>query len=66
VVAHELGPAPSTEENRTMNRLINASALSATVKMVNDKEGVNFDGVPSGGYRRFAQFLGSTRGSIEE
>jgi hypothetical protein len=41
-------------------------ASAATVKMINDKEDVNFDGVPSGGYGRFAQFLGSTRGSIEE
>jgi hypothetical protein len=34
--------------------------------MINDKEDVNFDGVPSGGYGRFAQFVRSTRGSIEE
>jgi len=48
------------------NILFASPASAATVKMINDKEDVNFDGVPSGGYGRFAQFVGSTRGSIEE
>ena len=34
--------------------------------MINDKDDVNFDDVPSGGYARFAQFVCSTRGSIGE
>jgi len=46
--------------------LFASPASAATVKMINDKEDVNFDGVPSGGYGRFAQFVGSTRGPIEE
>jgi hypothetical protein len=48
------------------NILFASSASAATVKMINDKEDVNFDGVPSGGYGRFAQFVGSTKGSIDE
>jgi hypothetical protein len=46
--------------------LFASPASAATVQMINDKEDVNFDGVPRGGYGRFAQFVGSTRGSIEE
>ena len=48
------------------NILFASPASAATVKTINDKEDVNFDGVSSGGYGRFAQFLGSTRASIEE
>jgi hypothetical protein len=48
------------------NILFASPASAATVKTINDKEDVNFDGVPSGGYGRFAQFLGSTRASLEE
>ena len=47
------------------NILFASPASAAAVKTINDKEDVNFDGVPSGGYGRFAQFLGSTRASIE-
>jgi hypothetical protein len=48
------------------NILFASPASAATVKTINDKEDVNFDGVPSGGYGRFAQFVGSTRASLEE
>jgi hypothetical protein len=48
------------------NILFASPASAATVKMIKDKEDVNFDGVPSGGYGRFAQFVGSTKGSIDE
>jgi hypothetical protein len=43
-----------------------SAASAATVTMINGKEDVIFDGVSGGGYGRFAQFVGSTRGSIEE
>jgi hypothetical protein len=48
------------------NILFASPASAATVKMINDKEDVNFDGVSNGAYARFAQFVGTTRGSIEE
>lgn len=46
--------------------LFASPASAETVKTTNDKEDVNFDGVPSQSYQKFTQFLGSFPGSVEQ
>jgi hypothetical protein len=48
------------------NILFASPASPQTVKMINEKEDVNFDGLPNGGYPRFAQFVAGTAGPVEE
>jgi hypothetical protein len=48
------------------NSLFASPASPAKVKVSNDKQDVNFDGVVPGGFERFAEFVGSTPGAIEE
>jgi hypothetical protein len=48
------------------NILFASPASPEKVKMVNDKQDVNFDGVPVGGFGQFAQFVSTTPGAIEE
>jgi hypothetical protein len=48
------------------NILFASPASPQTVKRINEKEDVNFDGLPNGSYPRFAQFVAGTAGPVEE
>jgi hypothetical protein len=48
------------------NILFVSPASPEKVKAINDKQDVSFDGVAPGGFARFAEFVGSTPGAIEE
>jgi ketosteroid isomerase-like protein len=48
------------------NILFASPASPEKVKTINDKQDVNFDGVAPGGFERFAEFVGTAPGAMEE
>lgn len=48
------------------NILFASPAGADAVKTINQREDVNYTGVPSGGYGRFAQFILNSRGPLEQ